>query len=437
MRDGRGGWTEAALTRAPAGAVVRAAAIVAVAGLVAGGLTAPPPADADPAEPSVRASLPPAWQDPPPAAEVEPPPIDFERWAGFIVQDLFEVEPHETYVLMADPHYYPELIDAIRAELLEARAVELATILFDGPRVAARRDEVQPRSTDDEYRRLADAATRRLFEEADLFLWLPYRHSVGEEEVDRRRFEHMVEGAGARGLHFHWVQGLERFTQEQVDELTRMYEAALDIDYEALSARQDRVVAMLQATELQITTPAGTDLTMRVPADAWFHKNDGDMSPRRAARARSVRDLQMELPAGALRFIPDISSVEGVLVAPYPFEPGGTIRFEFRDGRVTSLSAEPEDHPFLAHYERQTGDRDRIAELVLGTNPRLPARGPGLGAWPPYYGYGDGILRVALGENWESGGANRSSMEAWFYLVDATIRADGFTIVEDGRLQIH
>ncbi|HSC26541.1 MAG TPA: hypothetical protein VLD67_04660, partial [Vicinamibacterales bacterium] len=53
------------------------------------------------------------------------PPIDFARWARFVVRDFFAVQPYERVVLMADPSYYPELLDAIRAELLEAKAVEL------------------------------------------------------------------------------------------------------------------------------------------------------------------------------------------------------------------------------------------------------------------------------------------------------------------------
>jgi hypothetical protein len=47
------------------------------------------------------------------------------------VRDFFKVQPHEQIVIMADPSYYPEFLDAIRAELLEVHAIELDTILFD------------------------------------------------------------------------------------------------------------------------------------------------------------------------------------------------------------------------------------------------------------------------------------------------------------------
>lgn len=168
------------------------------------------------------------------------PPFDFARWARFIVRDFFAVQPYEKVLVMADPSYYPEFLDAIRAELLEAKAIELGTMLFDGRDVSARRAAVRPRATDPEYKRLATEAMRRLYQQADVFLWLPYRYGVGSERGDWRLLEHLVEGTNARGLHFHWVQGLEQLTQEGVNQLSRLYTEALDIDYAALSARQDR-----------------------------------------------------------------------------------------------------------------------------------------------------------------------------------------------------
>jgi leucyl aminopeptidase (aminopeptidase T) len=359
------------------------------------------------------------------------PPFDFTRWARFIVRDFFEIQPHEKVVIMADPSYYPEFIDALRAELLEARAIEVGTILFDGRDVAARRAQVRPRTSDAQYKQLSDAAMRRLYQEADVFLWLPYRYSTGSERGDWRLLEHLVEGTKIRGLHYHWVQGLNQLTQEEVNLLSRIYAEALEIDYAALSGHQDRIIAQLKGNLLRITTPAGTDLRISVPQTAWFHKNDGRMTRQRAAQARSVRDREMELPAGALRFIPDINSVEGLLVVP-SWGGGEQVRFEFKGGRIINVQARTNQERVLEAWARATGDKDRLAEMVIGVNPKLPAQGPG--RQPPYYGYGAGVLRIALGDNWESGGANRSSLEAWFYLTDATITAGGTEVVKDGRL---
>jgi hypothetical protein len=58
---------------------------------------------------------------------------------------------------------------------------------------------------------------------------------------------------------------------------------------------------------------------------------------------------------------------------------------------------------------------------------------PGIDAIP-YFGYGAGIIRLSLGDNQESGGAWRSSYHQWLFLTDATVRAGGRTVVEEGRL---
>jgi hypothetical protein len=157
------------------------------------------------------------------------------------------------------------------------------------------------------------------------------------------------------------------------------------------------------------------------------------MDRERAAQALSVRDRQMELPAGALRFIPDVDFAEGQLVVPR-WGGGEGVTFEFREGRVLAVRARTGEDRVLKAWAGETGDRDRVAELVIGMNPRLPSLGPG--GRPPYYGYGAGVLRVALGDNWESGGRNRSSLEAWFYITDATIVAGETTVVKDGRIVV-
>ena len=359
------------------------------------------------------------------------PPIDFALWARFIVRDFFVVQPYEKVVLMADPEYYPELLDAIRAELLEAKAIEIGTMLFDGRQMLARRGTVAPRATDPEFKKQSTAAARKLYEQADIFMWLPYRYGTGSERGDWRELEHLVEGTKARGLHFHWIQGGGQMSQADVDAFSRLYETALDLDYAALSAHQDRAIAAMKGRELRITSPLGTDLRVQIRQDSWFHKGDGRMDRARAARARAVRDLEMELPSGALRFVPDVTTTEGRLVVPQ-WSGGETVTFAFAQGRVTSVTAKTGQAAVDAAWARATGDKDRVAEIVLGMNPKLPHTGPG--GRLAYYGYGAGMLRIALGDNWESGGTNRSSLEAWFYLFDTTVTAGGVTLVKDGVL---
>ncbi len=155
------------------------------------------------------------------------------------------------------------------------------------------------------------------------------------------------------------------------------------------------------------------------------------MDRERAAQARSVRDREMELPAGALRFIPDIESVEGVLAVP-AWGGGRDVRFRFRAGRIVAVEAGTNTESVHRAWADHSGDKGRLAEIVVGTNPKLPSQGPG--PLPPYFGYGAGVLRIAIGENWESGGSNRSSLEAGFWFTDASLSADSIVVLEDGQL---
>ena len=53
-----------------------------------------------------------------------------------------------------------------------------------------------------------------------------------------------------------------------------------------------------------------------------------------------------------------------------------------------------------------------------------------------YYGYGARILRFSLGDNLESGGEYLSSHHQWLFLSDATIKAHGQVVLEQGRLKL-
>ncbi|MBV9219024.1 MAG: hypothetical protein JO366_07675, partial [Methylobacteriaceae bacterium] len=187
----------------------------------------------------------------------------------------------------------------------------------------------------------------------------------------------------------------------------------------------------------------GTDLRLRT--SARFHVNDGDASKEKASRAASARDREEEIPCGALRTVPQLDSVEGVIGLSGGFGfpvPGygldvdrfidGGLRFVFERGRIVRIETKGDQVGLDAAWAAETGDKDRLGELVLGCNPLLrPVSGT---RFPPYYGFGDGVLRLTIGENIESGGTNRASTHRWLYLFDATIEAAGRMLVRNGRI---
>jgi hypothetical protein len=107
----------------------------------------------------------------------------------------------------------------------------------------------------------------------------------------------------------------------------------------------------------------------------------------------------------------------------------------FVNGRVTRFAARQGGEANQAAWEQATGDKHLQGDFILGTNPELPAVSPG--GFIPYYGYGSGVVRIVIGDNWESGGTNRSSNgETPFLLVDATVEANGRVLIKDGKLQL-
>jgi hypothetical protein len=365
------------------------------------------------------------------------PPIDAPAIARRVVGSLHPARG-EAAVIVGDPSYYPDLTRAVELELERAGVHPVFTIALPS------RDVVLPLFGDpaEAARREAEwvALLSPVFEKAALFFWMPARLIA-----PGRSLEKLVDGSRVRGIHFHWLLRPEDRSAEELASASRIYQRAiLETDYAALSAEQDRLIAALRGRSLRIRTPAGTDLRVRVPADAWFHKNDGDLPAERARKGRGARDREMELPAGALRVIPDASATEGVLVVPRLADPrlklpaGSTVeqlRLEFQGGRAGVKAAASNEAAARELLAAIGGDIDKVGELVLGTNPLLVERLPS--GELPYFGYGSGYLRVSLGDNWESGGPLRTPTgeNVWLFLEGATLEADGVVLVQDGRLQ--
>jgi hypothetical protein len=86
---------------------------------------------------------------------------------------------------------------------------------------------------------------------------------------------------------------------------------------------------------------------------------------------------------------------------------------------VVSFEGAHEAGRWLAgQFASAAGDHDKAGELVIGFNPELLPILPS--GFMPYYGYGAGIVRIAIGDNWESGGKNRARdhWEQWLFVVD-------------------
>ena len=365
------------------------------------------------------------------AATPEPPAYqpDWPAIARHMVETSLALAPGERVLISHDPSRDPAFIAALRAEILRAGGIVSGEIAWPS---ASEAKFLEGLTSDEKHRRaeLENATYRELFAHSDVYLWL---HVSNAEELVPRQFEHLIAESKVRAIHSHWFEPEDPVERNAV---RRMYERAITRDPETLEVRLAPLEAALRGARVHITSPLGTDLTFRIPADAWFHHNTGEATRRKIATARSTRDREEELPAGVLRTT-DVLGANGTLAVSLL---GGTrddlITVKFRDGLIVKVTTKGAGGAeFSKWYDSISGDRDRISELVIGTNPDLVPIQPS--GFMPYYGYGAGVIRIAIGENWESGGKLRTSngSEAWLFVTDGTLTAGKARLIEAGQLR--
>jgi hypothetical protein len=270
----------------------------------------------------------------------------------------------------------------------------------------------------------------------DIYIWLPAGDRV-ETPADQRAIlaKWLDEGQG-RQIHFHWNGGTrdaDGLAVAHTAAYDAVYVSALDIDYTALGRQQDAAIALLRSGEVHVTTPEGTNLRFQV-GDRPFNKQDGDASRARMVHARVRVDREVELPAGVLRVAPLEPSVNGVLVIPKARFGDAVVtgaRLDIINGIVAKASAQAGGDALQAFLKSAPG-ASRFREFGLGFNPKLVV--PQGATALPYYGYGDAVVRLSLGDNEEIGGEVRGGGVRWLFFPKTTVTVGSTTLVKDGKL---
>jgi hypothetical protein len=341
------------------------------------------------------------------------PAVDYERLAARIVSAL-KLRRGERVLMRTDPAYFFEIVGPLQQQIRAAGGTALEPLLVH------------------------QDLTAEILDRTDIFVALPiHPSSRGFTTAESASLVQWLERGGARRqLHFHWADGsrhADGLRDTHPPAFDSLYERALDIDYGALEAAQNRAIEILRLGAARVSTRAGTDLFFRT-GERPFNKQNGDASGERARTARIRVDREIELPAGVLRVAPIEESVFGQIVIPearFGTTVAKGIVLQLDNGRITRVRAregqEAVEQALAAGGEAAL----RFREFGLGFNPKLAES---TGTPIPYYGYGAGVVRLSLGDNEELGGNVRGGFVRWLFFPEATVHVDFRYLVRDGKL---
>lgn len=197
----------------------------------------------------------------------------------------------------------------------------------------------------------------------------------------------------------------------------------------ATAESQRRAIA--KGKVVTIAAPNGTNISFAADADRALI-SDGALTAEKVKQGSAAAATW--LPAGEL-MIPAVNgSANGkIVIDKYLFE-GRIIQsltLTFRNGALESMTAANDMARMKAQYDAAGGAKDRFGYIDIGVNPetRLPV-GSGRIIWTA-----PGSVVLGFGDNRGFGGTNESDFGVATQLGNATVKVDGTTIIDKGRLK--
>ena len=358
--------------------------------------------------------------------------MDWQAMAERLVAQL-DPQPGERILLVSRPGNFDEIMPHLRYALMEAGAVDLGVIDVI--------EEPFPEAWDAQVIRRGYAASRaaykEMFKDVDGAIMMP---GARPRQPAYGALQDWLHEDVGRTIHFHWTQNGSAYTlpgqplpgQAEID--ANYQRALLETDYEALAAKQREFVTAMRDADVRVTSPIGTDISFRI-GDRPVNFQDGDASKTRTDQGVILIDREIELPAGSIRVAPLEETVNGVIAFPHSQWDGLPVeglRITFERGRIVGVTADSGLEAARSEIDGAPEEARAFREFALGFNPLLavPERNP----WIPYYGYGDGVVRLSLGDNSELGGTVTGRYFRWNFFTDTTVILDDDFWVRDGRL---
>ena len=209
----------------------------------------------------------------------------------------------------------------------------------------------------------------------------------------------------------------------------KMMQAATSVDYGKL-AKVGRVLRerLMDARHFTVTGPGQTNLSFDVSGRKWY-LSDGVVDQEDIAN----EDLDDQLPAGTVYVAPLEDSAKGQIAfnagTPLMGRMTNGLQLGFTNGRVTSFEGNSSTAALKKMWKAGTGDKDRIGYFGIGFNPKAET-----GYTVNNVAYG--AVSVGIGGNEFIRGKNRPGFFTLDTIVGATVKADGKTILQKGKLSL-
>jgi len=203
------------------------------------------------------------------------------------------------------------------------------------------------------------------------------------------------------------------------EEFHDIFWKAVDIDYINMRKVEETLASKLRGkNNVKITTPNGTDIILNIK-DRPIFLDAGTLEEEDII----IGNIHINIPCGEVFVAPVEDSAEGVAVFEENYIEGvkfTNLKLTFNKGKIIQVEGENKEK-FIQILERETGDKDRIAELGIGTNTRINR----------ITGYNlldekiSGTVHLAIGGNRFYGGQNSSTHHRDLIMQKPTIYIDG------------
>ena len=210
--------------------------------------------------------------------------------------------------------------------------------------------------------------------------------------------------------------------------LNKIFWDAMNIDYQKLYEYNKRIIEKLKGVKKIRIVGENTDLTFSVEGREFINS---------CGIVEKEKIAYINLPEGEVFCPPVENSANGEIYFDLPcmWHYGKQVEgvwFKFKNGKIVDYQIERGEKNFEDVIENASGDKDKIAEFAIGTNPRAKITGGMIIVDEKV----KGTIHIAIGRNKHFGGKNDSTIH-WDFFKDMSkgrIEADGKIIMKDGKI---